>query len=433
MALSDPELTTGLGLILILLFAGLVFAVLRWQKAERAAATAANLSDGAVFVAEDGKCVAANLAAEDLLGPVVGPVVGKTLPDIMTAFAGPDSGGVLAAIAGFEQSGIAIDMLTTNIAGQPFELIGQSRGGQLRLVLRGAGLIDAELGRAQAEIAAREQDASLREIEIRALTALLANAPLVAWSRTANDNVSWSAGQLPIRNSMVTASQAAALAIGRARGQNKPPEQSERFRLEITDPDKNETAALDVIETAGPGGSRLGLAVDGSGAVAAERTLARFVRTMTETFAHLNVGLAIFDRNQTLALFNPALVEMWQTDPAWLARQPDLREIIDRLRASRRIPEMPDFHTWRLQLTNLFDDTESADYEELWHLADGSDIRVLARPHPHGSLAFVFEDVEEFRQAGHASSHSGEQITAPHGPEIGASQVAPRKQPAVQH
>jgi hypothetical protein len=38
---------------------------------------------------------------------------------------------------------------------------------------------------------------------------------------------------------------------------------------------------------------------------------------MTETFAHLNVGLAIFDRNQTLALFNPALVDMWQADPAW--------------------------------------------------------------------------------------------------------------------
>ena len=42
--------------------------------------------------------------------------------------------------------------------------------------------------------------------------------------------------------------------------------------------------------------------------------------TMTETFAHLTVGLAIFDRNQTLALFNPALVQMWQVEPAWLAR-----------------------------------------------------------------------------------------------------------------
>ncbi len=56
---------------------------------------------------------------------------------------------------------------------------------------------------------------------------------------------------------------------------------------------------------------------------------------------------------------------------------------------------MPDFHEWRRRLTDLFENTETADYEELWHLSDGSDIRVLARPHPHGSLAFVFDDVTE--------------------------------------
>ncbi|MCH7702880.1 MAG: PAS-domain containing protein, partial [Planctomycetes bacterium] len=72
-----------------------------------------------------------------------------------------------------------------------------------------------------------------------------------------------------------------------------------------------------------------------------------------------------------------------------------LKEVIDRLRANRRIPEMPDFHDWRQRLTDLFENTETADYEELWNLSDGSDIRVLARPHPHGSLAFVFDDVTE--------------------------------------
>src|SRR5690606_28529671 len=41
------------------------------------------------------------------------------------------------------------------------------------------------------------------------------------------------------------------------------------------------------------------------------------------------------------------------------------------------------------------ENTEAADYEELWHLADGSNIRVLARPHPHGALAFTFDDVTE--------------------------------------
>ena len=86
---------------------------------------------------------------------------------------------------------------------------------------------------------------------------------------------------------------------------------------------------------------------------------------------------------------------MWHADPAWLAGRPSLREIVDSLRANRRIPEMPDFHDWRQRLTDLFENTETADYEELWSLSDGSDIRVLVRPHPHGSLAFVFDDVTE--------------------------------------
>ncbi len=113
------------------------------------------------------------------------------------------------------------------------------------------------------------------------------------------------------------------MAVIRAKRQDGQPEQAgnaagqpERFRLEIAGPENGETIALDAIEAAGPDGARLGLAVDASAALEAERTLARFVRTMTETFAHLNVGLAIFDRNQTLAMFNPALMEMWQADPA---------------------------------------------------------------------------------------------------------------------
>lgn len=144
-----------------------------------------------------------------------------------------------------------------------------------------------------------------------------------------------------------------------------------------------------------PNGDRIGFASDAGTAASAERTLTRFVQTMTETFAHLTVGLAIFDRNQTLALFNPALVQMWQLEPAWLARRPSLRDIVDELRSSRRLPELQDFHKWRTELLSLFDNTEAADYEELWHLPNGSNIRVLARPHPHGSLAFIFDDVTE--------------------------------------
>lgn len=404
MTLGDSELVTGLGLLLFLALAGLAAAVLRWRRAVSRGAAAVELNDGAVLIVEDGTVVEASAQAEALFGPAVGQQAREMLGRFFSPESGPDSGPAMEALAGLEQSGDAIHLLTTDAAGRPFELTGQPRGGQLRLVLREAALLDAELNRARAEIAAREEEVSKRELETRALAGLLAGAPLAAWNRAPDGRIVWSAGRIPTRHGTVAAAEAAAMAAARAKLRDGPSEQeatgagagqAERFRLEIAGSENGRTIALDAIETAGPDGARLGLAVDASSALGAERTLARFVRTMTETFAHLNVGLAIFDRNQTLALFNPALVDMWQADPAWLARRPSLREIVDSLRATRRIPEMPDFHDWRRRLTDLFENTETADYEELWHLSDGSDIRVLARPHPHGSLAFVFDDVTE--------------------------------------
>ena len=60
--------------------------------------------------------------------------------------------------------------------------------------------------------------------------------------------------------------------------------------------------------------------------------LRRFVETLTETFAHIRIGLAIFDREQRLGLFNPAFAELMRLDPAWLAARPDLPSVLEQLR-----------------------------------------------------------------------------------------------------
>jgi len=328
--LGDTELVTGLGLALIVALAGSAAAVRQWRRAISRGAAAAELSDGAVLIVEDGIVVEASAQAEALFGSAAGPVVGQPARELLGAFLGSDSdSGPDQALAALEHSGDAIHLLTTDAAGRPFELSGQPRGGQLRLVLRDAALLDAELNRARAEIAGREAAVSGREIETRTLAGLLAEAPLAAWNRTPDGRIAWSSGSVPTRHGVIDAADAAAMAVTRAEqhaeqseGQSGRAEtgagagQTERFRLEITGSGNGGIIALDAIEAKGPDGARLGLAVDASGALGAERTLARFVRTMTETFAHLNVGLAIFDRNQTLALFNPSLVDMWQADPA---------------------------------------------------------------------------------------------------------------------
>lgn len=142
-----------------------------------------------------------------------------------------------------------------------------------------------------------------------------------------------------------------------------------------------------------PDGGILGFALDAGAAVMAESALRRFVETLTETFAHLRIGLAIFDNSRRLGLFNPAFAEMMHLDPAWLAGRPRLDDVLLRLRESRMMPDRADFSAWRAGLLKLFESPDAADYAEDWALPGEVSIRVLARPHPQGSLAFMFEDV----------------------------------------
>ena len=137
---------------------------------------------------------------------------------------------------------------------------------------------------------------------------------------------------------------------------------------------------------------RLYMAVPADRAVRAETALSEFVQTLTKTFAHLTVGLAIFDRQRRLALFNPALAELTTLKPEFLTARPLLKAFLDRLRDKRMIPEPRDYKSWRQQIYELEAAANEGTYVATWPLPNGQTFRVTGRPHPGGGLAFIFED-----------------------------------------
>ena len=150
---------------------------------------------------------------------------------------------------------------------------------------------------------------------------------------------------------------------------------------------------FEVSQCPGEAGATLGFALDADSLVAAEASLRRFVETLTETFAHLPIGLAVFDKNRRLGLFNPALTDLVKIDAVWLAGRPSLRDFLERLRETRQMPEQKDFTAWRRKLTELEEGAREGTYEENWVLPSGKIFRVTGRPHPQGALAFLFEDI----------------------------------------
>ncbi len=397
--LGEADLATGLAILQIATLAVLVIVLRRWQRLRRRVAVAEDLGGDIALLVEGGRVVATSEDARRMLGAVER----RPLRMVLETFLGAGARSALEAFDRVSRSGVAERVAVTGSDGRPMHIAIAPRGGRLRVALHE---LDPPTARERGQ---KGENSTPTEVpaedgsEVAAAVALLERAPVLTWRREADGRVSWSQGRIETDVGTVEAEAAATMASraqpgngqGTDAGADGEWDGARRFRLEIAAGGNGGVVALDAIEVPADDGAVLGLALDASAHQGAEHALARFVQTMTETFAHLNVGLAIFDRSQSLVLFNPALAEMWQTDPAWLAGRPSLREVLDRLRSSRRLPEVADFRAWRERLTALFDDPEVADYEELWHLTDGSDIRVLARPHPHGSLAFVFDDVTE--------------------------------------
>ncbi len=127
--------------------------------------------------------------------------------------------------------------------------------------------------------------------------------------------------------------------------------------------------------------------------VNAEVARRNFVQTLTKTFAELSSGLAIFDRNRQLALFNPALIDLTALSAEFLSARPDLLSFFDRLRDNRMMPEPKDYKSWREQIADLVASAKNGDYIETWTLPSGPTYKVSGRPHPDGAIAFLIEDI----------------------------------------
>ena len=172
----------------------------------------------------------------------------------------------------------------------------------------------------------------------------------------------------------------------------KEPDQSKNSRVAIPRSDKLTQTWLDVhVRTAE--NSDVFYAIDITNAVNAEAAQREFVQTLTKTFANLTTGLAIFDRNQQLALFNPALVDLTVLPAEFLSGRPTLMSFFDNLRDRQVMPEPKNYADWRAQINEMIQTASDGLYQETWALPSGVTYRVTGRPHPDGAVAFLFEDI----------------------------------------
>jgi signal transduction histidine kinase len=117
--------------------------------------------------------------------------------------------------------------------------------------------------------------------------------------------------------------------------------------------------------------------------------MAAHVRTLDQ----LPTAVAIFDGAQHLIFSNAAYQQLWGLDPAFLASRPLDSEVLDRLRAARKLPEQADFRAWKADFLAGYRSVEPQ--EIWWHLPDRRTLRVVINPNPQGGVTYLFDDVSE--------------------------------------
>lgn len=234
--------------------------------------------------------------------------------------------------------------------------------------------------------------------ELAALRAIAEDSPAPIWKEDADGRVNW-ANRAYLRKALPTLATDAGFTpwpeTPLFADLPRPATEGEIHQARASLPAEDGKPAWYEVTRVRRGGQVIGFAQDTSGTVTAEDSRRHLLQTLTKTFAHLTTGLAIFDRQRRLVLFNPAFLDMTGLRVDFLSRRPLVHSVLDRLHDMQMLPEPRHYGSWREQLSALEAAAEQGSYAETWMLPNGLTYRVSGRPHGDGALAFIFEDISD--------------------------------------
>lgn len=164
------------------------------------------------------------------------------------------------------------------------------------------------------------------------------------------------------------------------------------FRERVSTVVRGTRSFYDVVDARCPVGSA-GIALDVTEMEGAQQELQRTLKSHAETLDHLATPVAIFDGAQRLQFYNQAFQRLWSLDTAFLVSHPDHGEMLDRLRASAKLPEQLNWRQWKEAALSVYRAIETQ--TDTWHLPNGQTLRVIATARPQGGATWVFENLTE--------------------------------------
>jgi signal transduction histidine kinase len=300
------------------------------------------------------------------------------------------AGAMELAVQALRGHGEAFSLALTTLKGRYLEADGRAIGG--RAVLRVKALSGAKGELADLEVRYRKL---MQEID--AIRTLIDALPSPIWTRDEAGRIAWVnpayaraveardsteavARNLELLDRAAREDLARARAAGGAAAARRPVIVAGTRRI------------FDVIDIPTGNGSA-GLGIDMTEVETMRDEIARMIDAHRRTLDQLPTAVAIFAADQRLTFYNAAYRALWGLAAEFLDQGPTDTAVLDRLRATRKLPEQADFRSWKSQLHDAYRAIEAN--EHLWHLPDGRTLRVVTTPNPEGGITYLFDDVTE--------------------------------------
>ena len=310
------------------------------------------------------------------------------------AWLAPEPAGKLeACVERLRQRGEGFRQPLLTLSGRHVEADGRAVAGRAVLRIRDVSGDRLEL-------------AQLRERHTRALMetdsfrALLDAMPGAAWMRDSKGQIIWVNSAYARAVEACDAREAVSrgaelLETGAREAAAQARAQGQVWRMRAPAVVAGQRRMLDIVEAPSPGGA-VAVSVDQSELESVRADLGRQMEAHGRTLDQLSTGVAIFDRAKRLVFHNSAYRQFWSLDGAWLEHSPTDSEILDRLRAERRLPEQADFRAWKADVMAAYQSTETS--EQVWYLPDRRMLRVVSTPNSQGGVTYLFDDVTDSYQ-----------------------------------
>lgn len=343
--------------------------------------------------------IAYHPGCEDLLG--ISQI--RTIHDVQNALRGSDSAALESYYDRLEEHGRSFTLKVTSHKDQKIIRINGRKGSDLEDKLHYFILWFEDISEQESDYSKLQEQSDSSRQDLKRLTLGLESQPFPIWFHDIKGKIVWINAayeqitgktqadilinqiELPLKN---RAQEPVLVALSKKAMQDGQLQekkhysiiQGERRKLLIR------TAPLLAVDHS------MGIAIDVTDQEESEQKHAQIITAYKDLFHHLTTAVSIFDTETKLEFYNTAYAQLWGLEEQWLDSKPRLNDILEKLREQRRLPEQSDFPLYKQEWLDMFTGLIEP-LDDMIYLPDGSALRMLVIPRPHGGLMVTYEDV----------------------------------------